>query len=496
MITALALTLTACTGTDTSPTTVAGATTSVAVTSTTSAPTTTTVVDSRTPVIFDYSPTVSDIGALAFLASHPDIRLIAVTLPGTGESHCVPGVAHTRGMLELLGYGEIPVACGPEQPTTGFNAWPTTWRIASDEMDLPEADPNETRSAPQLIVDLVRESGAPVEIVTVGPLTNLSVALDIAPGFVDGLAGITIMGGAVDVAGNVFKNEVAEFNIWVDPTAAGAVFASGAPVTLIPLDATNFLPSGRVFFDALDGVAATPPAELVRDVWLANGDWIDNADGFLYFWDELAAAVMVDESIVEFETRTLVVDDDLRENKGWTREDPSGHEVRVAISADRLAFEQLFIDTIVGSPVEFGYLEASPEEIAYLKAVAEIGNDREQGFELLLSEVAAELGFDPDAGTDDDFLLVFSETIRRGFDSFLADELVALEALNPPQSLDGMHQRVVEITRRLIELKEEILVAFEESGFDGIANVVDLMEACSLIAAEIGIRMLDLEYGC
>ncbi|MFQ5558807.1 MAG: hypothetical protein ACE5GB_15035, partial [Acidimicrobiales bacterium] len=59
--------------------------------------------DGRRPVILDYSPTVSDLGALAFLASHPGLRLVGVTLPGTGESHCGPGIAHTRGVLEDLG---------------------------------------------------------------------------------------------------------------------------------------------------------------------------------------------------------------------------------------------------------------------------------------------------------------------------------------------------------------------------------------------------------
>ena len=179
------------------------------------------VVDTRRPVILDYSPTVSDLGALVFLASHPDLRLIGVTLPGTGESHCEPGVSHTRGVLEQLGKGEVPVVCGPEDPVTGFNAFPTSWRIQSDEIGLPEATPNEKRTAPELISDLVRGETTAVEIVAVAPLTNLAVALRDDPGLAEMIAGITIMGGAVEVPGNVFRNEVGEWNIWVDPTAAG-----------------------------------------------------------------------------------------------------------------------------------------------------------------------------------------------------------------------------------------------------------------------------------
>ncbi len=367
--------------------------------------------DPRRPVIFDYSPTVSDLGALAFLAAHPNLRLIAVTLPGTGESYCESGVARTRGVLTQLGLDDVPVACGPSEPLTGFHAFPTSWRVQSSEMDLPEVEPIETRSAVELIVDLVRSSDTPVEILAVGPLTNLALALEADPGIATDLAAITIMGGAVDVPGNVFRNDVAEWNIWVDPTAAGVVFASGAPVTLIPLDATNYLPTSPVFFAALEEGARAAAADLVLDVWRARPDWYENRDGFFYFWDELAAAVLIDESLVTFETRNLVVDDDLRGTKGWTREDPAGSPVRVALTADRLAFETLFLETIVGGPTDLGYLQATGDEVAYFGTIVEINMAFDAALEELLAATAAELGFSQDSLSDEEFLMVLGATL-------------------------------------------------------------------------------------
>jgi pyrimidine-specific ribonucleoside hydrolase len=305
----------------------------------------------RVPVILDYSPTVSDVGALVFLATHPRVELIGVTLPGTGESRCTPGVAHTRGILEVLGSGDVPVACGRDDAVGVLRAFPTGWRDRSDTMDLPDGLPNEQRTAPELIADLVADARLPVRIVAVGPLTNLAIALEDHPEIAAGLLGITIMGGAVDVAGNVPKgaigwdsaNSRAEVNFWVDATAADNVLRSGVPITLVPLDATNDVRADRQFFEALSEEPHTVASSLLVAVWQDAPEWIE---GGYFLWDELAAAVAVDESVVVLELRSLLVDDDESETAGWSRDDPSGLAVRVAVSADASKFRKLFLDSV------------------------------------------------------------------------------------------------------------------------------------------------------
>jgi inosine-uridine nucleoside N-ribohydrolase len=467
--------------------------------STTASPATTSTttaapqVSPRRPVVLDYSPTVSDLGALAFLASHPDLELIGVTLPGTGESHCEPGVAHTRGVLTALGLGDVPVACGPEEPVTGFNAFPTSWRVASDEMDLPEAPPNEFDSAQDLIGRLVDSATRPVELVAVGPLTNVALALQSDPSLVEGLAGITIMGGAVDVPGNVFRNDVAEWNIWVDPTAAGVVLASGAPVTLIPLDATNHLPSGRVFYESLDDAAATPAAELVRDAWAANGDWIDNRDGFFYFWDELAAAVLIDESIVTFEERSLVVDDEERETKGWTREDPEGSPVRVAVSADRLGFEQLFLDTLVGEAAQLGYVTPTDDELGYLETLADIEATAAAAMDAIFAEAAADVAVDE----EETFLQVVALALPAIFAGPWEDRLDSLDGLDVPVGLRSVHVAYVAALREFAAAEIAASRALGSGDFEAFAALFGPVSvACTRLQAEADIRLVPLSLGC
>jgi pyrimidine-specific ribonucleoside hydrolase len=463
----------------------------------TTGPSTTVAPDLRTPVILDYSPTVSDLGALAFVAAHPDLRLVAVTLPGTGESYCEPGVAHTRGVLVELGLDDVPVACGPEDPTTGWNAFPTSWRVASSEMDLPLADPNEERSAPDLIVDLVTASDTPIEILAVGPLTNLAVALEQDPSITERVGGITIMGGAVDVPGNVFRNEVGEWNIWVDPTAAGVVLASGAPVTLVPLDATNDLPSSPVFFESLEGAQSTPHTDLVETVWRANPDASVNEAGFWFFWDELAAAVLVDESLVTFEERLLVVHDDLRETKGWTEQAPGGSPVRVATSADRIAFEQLFLDTLAGEPTELAYIEATPAEAVYFEELSAALAAFQAGTNAELEEAFEASGLDPAAG-DDAFLLVLEVALPAIFDGPFADLGASLVGVTAPPTLQDRHVALVNGLDVIVEARDDILGSLATAGdLEALeAFFGDFDEACSALQEEADARALAVELPC
>jgi len=448
--------------------------------------------DGRRMVILDYSPTVSDIGALVFVATHPDLHLLAVTLPGRGESSCSQGVSHTRGVLIELGFPELPVACSESNlPLEGRNAFPVFWQQGANSLNLPDGEPNETRFAPQLIIDTVNETDLPIEILAVGPLTNLAVAFDEDPTLAGRLDGVTIMGGAVDVEGNVLANEVAEWNIWVDPVAAQQVFASGVDLTVVPLDATSFLPANSIFFNALDSNATSPGSRTVRDLIASDEFWL--AGGF-FFWDELAAAVLADESIVTFETMNLLVDTEPEAQEGRTREDPSASVARVAVAADRVAFEQLYLETLIGQPVELGYIEATPEEVAYLEAADAITSDTDAAIQVVLDEVSAGLGEVLDS--EDGFLIILREAAPAIFVGPLTDQLARIEGLEAPESLRESHADWVQELRRFIGLDEEFVTAIDD-GFEGLDPFFEPMdEACSAIQAEVEQRQLDIEIAC
>lgn len=109
--------------------------------------------------------------------------------------------------------------------------------IHADFDDLPEPVKGpQDLPAPMFYVDYLMHSKEKVTIVAVGPLTNLAVALVMEPRIVEKIEEIVIMGGGDNEANS---STCSEFNIFFDPEAAQRVFHCGAPITLIPLDATH-----------------------------------------------------------------------------------------------------------------------------------------------------------------------------------------------------------------------------------------------------------------
>jgi purine nucleosidase len=102
------------------------------------------------------------------------------------------------------------------------------------------ADP----SAIDLLATTLRQGG--VTLLTLGPLTNVAESFRADPALAGQVTSIVVMGGALDVPGNVsgegIEPSTAEWNMYVDPTAAAEVVASGAPIVLVGLDATSQLP--------------------------------------------------------------------------------------------------------------------------------------------------------------------------------------------------------------------------------------------------------------
>src|SRR5215216_5721928 len=191
------------------------------------------------PVILDVDMAHEDIFSELFLLSHPNVDLRAITVSGTGEAHCAPGVSHALGLVALSGHEEIPVACGGEMPLAGNHEFPAQWRQAADDaygVALPKGGAESPLSAADLIIDTTRNADEPITIIAVGPLTNIAQAIQKEAGIAANIREIYIMGGAVKVDGNVghsgvgIQNEYAEWNIYIDPTAANIVFNSGIPI--------------------------------------------------------------------------------------------------------------------------------------------------------------------------------------------------------------------------------------------------------------------------
>ncbi|HLE73146.1 MAG TPA: nucleoside hydrolase [Anaerolineales bacterium] len=289
--------------------------------------------------------------AILYVLQHPDVEVIAITVTGTGEAHCGPGVAHALELVYLAGEAGIPVTCGREFPLEGNHAFPDDLRARVDELaglDLPDSPESPaSQGAVELMTDLISNSGTRITILTLGPLTNLGEALGAEPALAQEIEMVYIMGGAVSVPGNLafagIDNQVSEWNIYIDPKAAQLVLDSGAPLTLIPLDVTNLAPLTVDFLDRLGEVAQTPEAEFVFRSLTQYSEFI--AQGY-YFWDPLAAAALTDEESFTFEALELQVILEDGSHSGQTIQQGEGASVRVAIGVDNRQFEQLLIDVL------------------------------------------------------------------------------------------------------------------------------------------------------
>ena len=310
------------------------------------------LIQIQTPksVIFDTDMAHEDMFAALFLLSHPNVDVRGITVAGTGEVHCGPGVAHALGLVILTGHETIPVACGREKPLAGNHAFPADWRQAVDRaygVQIPVGGEASKLSAADLIIDILRKSNETITIVAVGPLTNIAEALQRAPEISAKMKEIYIMGGAVEAEGNVgnsgvnIQNEYAEWNIYIDPKAANIVFKAGVPIVLVPLDATDDVPVTRDFYQALDKNRNTPAAKLVYELLTANLDFVDS--GGFQFWDSLTSASFTDQSLVTFKELNLSVVEEEGPESGRVKQDPNGSKIKVALSADRKNFEPVLL---------------------------------------------------------------------------------------------------------------------------------------------------------
>lgn len=176
------------------------------------------------------------------------------------------------------------------------------------------------------ILEAAAATGDRVDLLTIGPLTNLALALQRAPAAVGGIGRLTIMGGTVYGRGNV--TPAAEFNIFCDPEAAAVIFGLAIDTTVVPWE--TCLAHGlsgaeidQMFAPVCDSDYKAFVHALVqhdRNRHLRNGK-----DDSFFFIDPLAAAVAAEPAIV---TRSLRASVKVALAPGLTRGmtvvDPSG----------------------------------------------------------------------------------------------------------------------------------------------------------------------------
>ena len=301
-----------------------------------------------TEVVVDTDMGTDDVMALLFLLERSDITIDAVTIAGDGLTHPEAGVRNARSLLALAGAPDTPVAGGRSSPLAGDNAFPREWRTYSDDLsavpDLPE--PRGRRYEGDAADLLLESLDANTTLLTLGPLTNVAEALRRDPGVADRVGRVVSMAGAIDAPGNA-PNGVAEFNVWIDALAAKEV-AEAMPIELVPLDASNFAQVTPFFVDALGRNLESRAARTIHALLATNGQ-ID--EGTYFFWDPLAAVLLVDPRMATWDEDRLLITASLDAGAGWISRWEEGIPARFAVRADAARFERVFLQAITGRRV-------------------------------------------------------------------------------------------------------------------------------------------------
>ncbi|KKJ00937.1 nucleoside hydrolase [Prochlorothrix hollandica] len=190
------------------------------------------------PIIIDCDPGIDDAVAL-FLAMALDSLDVKAIITVAGNMPLAVTERNARCLVELAQRSQVKVYGGCPRPLLRSPLFAR--HVHGDNglggLLLPDPQvPLQPTHGVTALIEILRQSPEPVSLATLGPLTNLAVALVQAPDIAPAIAEIVIMGGAMR-AGNVTPS--AEFNFYADPHAAQIVMDSGIPLTLIGLDVTH-----------------------------------------------------------------------------------------------------------------------------------------------------------------------------------------------------------------------------------------------------------------
>jgi purine nucleosidase len=192
-------------------------------------------------IIFDTDPGQDDMAAILLALGSPEALEVLGIVAVAGNVPLSHTSRNALRICELAGRGDIPVFAGSDQPMGRklVTAEHVHGKTGLDGPDLPEPRIKlQAKPGVDYLVETLRASAKDeITLVTLGPLTDVALALSRAPEIGGKIREIVMMAGAYFEGGNI--TPTAEFNVYVDPKAADIVLKSGVPITMMPLDVTH-----------------------------------------------------------------------------------------------------------------------------------------------------------------------------------------------------------------------------------------------------------------
>lgn len=286
--------------------------------------------DRPTPMIIDtdLGSDIDDALALALAIASPEVELAGVTTVG-GDTTLRAKMA--LRMLHAAGLAMVPVAAGgapqPASEITGQYQYYYHPAVLYNRAGQPQK-----KTAVEWLHAMLQQPDDKLTLVALGPLTNIARLLTEHPGSKDKIARIVVMGGSLAHDYDGKETRIAEHNIKSDIQAAQAVFSSGVPLVVVPLDVTwnmRLEAEARAKLFAKKSML-TMQVEALHQMW--------NQDTPVMF-DPVAVASVIKEDLCTWDEQSLRVTD-----AGFIEVAPNGKaNARVATKCDPATFSDWYV---------------------------------------------------------------------------------------------------------------------------------------------------------
>jgi purine nucleosidase len=275
-------------------------------------------------VIFDtdIGDDIDDAYALGLLLRSPEVQVLGVTT-AFQDTHLRARLAER--FVRAAGRGDVPVYEGPKTAAASHFTQ-SQWAQGSPDRSYPDAI--------EFVLDAIRKNPGQITLVAVGPLTNVEVLIRKDPETFRKLKRVVLMGGSIERGYGDKKEPEAEWNILNDVAGAKALFGSGVPLYVMPLDSTEIpLDPARQTQLFAKKTGMTKALEEMTAEWSAA---TKHASPTLF--DVVAAAYAVRPEICPMTPMRIEVDD-----KGFTRRVNGTANANVCLESKTGEFFDLFM---------------------------------------------------------------------------------------------------------------------------------------------------------
>ncbi len=281
----------------------------------------------------DIGDDVDDAFALALAVSNPHLQILGVTT-AWGDTNLRARLVER--FLEQTGHENIPVAAGPKtQPAAPFTQ--AAWAEAFPQ------PANGWPNAVDFILDQIRRNPGQITLISLAPLSTVGALIQKDPVTFRKLKRVVMMGGSIhqgygDLGYLPDRGPSPEYNIKMDIPAAKALFASGVPIDMMPLDSTQ-LKLDEVLRAILFG-QKTPMTDALHALYQQWAGYPDNVTPTLF--DAMAVAAVLEPALCPVTPMRLRIDD-----AGFTRVENGSPNANVCQHSDADQFFHFYLPQVL-----------------------------------------------------------------------------------------------------------------------------------------------------